>query len=59
MRDAYVAVRTRAASGGRPELVVRSEHAGWLAVPWELVVDPAVSSRVVLDALAVSRRAAV
>ena len=40
-------------------LVVRSEHAGWLAVPWELVVDPAVSSRVVLDALAVSRRAAV
>jgi hypothetical protein len=54
-RDAYVAIRTRAALGGRPELVVRSEHAGWMALPWELISDPAVSAPVVLDALTVSR----
>lgn len=54
-RDAYVAIRTRASQGGWPELVVRSEHAGWLAVPWELLADPAVSSPAVLDAVSVSR----
>jgi hypothetical protein len=57
-RDAYVTVRTRAAAAGvdaRPEIVVRSAQPSWLALPWELLADPAQPSPVALDAAAVSR----
>ncbi|PZS11613.1 MAG: hypothetical protein DLM64_06380, partial [Solirubrobacterales bacterium] len=57
-RDAYVALRTRAAAAGvgaRPEIVVRSAQPGWLGLPWELLADPAQALPVALDAAAVSR----
>jgi hypothetical protein len=56
-RDAYVALRTRAAAavGARPEIVVRSAQPGWLGLPWELLTDPTQPLPVALDAVAVSR----
>lgn len=54
-RDAYVALRTRAIAGARPELVVRSAQPEWLGLPWELLADPTEPLPVALDALTVSR----
>ncbi|HZD14099.1 MAG TPA: CHAT domain-containing protein, partial [Pseudonocardiaceae bacterium] len=63
-RDAYVALRSRTLAAGpgvgaRPEIVVRSNLAGWLGLPWELLADPAqpvaAAAAVALGAVAVSR----
>ncbi|MGW6984866.1 tetratricopeptide repeat protein [Streptomyces sp. NPDC054932] len=51
-RDAYQRARARA---GRVELVIRSDSAQHLAMPWELMADPARPSALALDGFAVSR----
>ncbi|MGV9763567.1 tetratricopeptide repeat protein [Micromonospora tulbaghiae] len=51
-RDAYVRLRAR----GQPlEIVFRSSTPQWLALPWELLRDPARPSPVAVDGLAVTR----
>ncbi|MFE7558634.1 tetratricopeptide repeat protein [Kitasatospora sp. NPDC057500] len=52
-RDAYLRARAR---GDRLEIVLRSESAELLGLPWELMADPARPSPLVLEGVAVSRR---
>ncbi|MEV6974054.1 tetratricopeptide repeat protein [Kitasatospora sp. NPDC093806] len=51
-RDAYLRARAR---GGGLELVLRSDSARLLALPWELMADPGRPSPLALDGVAVSR----
>jgi hypothetical protein len=55
--SAFVRVLERAAGspGPRPELLISSASADWLALPWELLSDPTAPSPIVLQDLAVSR----
>ncbi|MBA9002371.1 tetratricopeptide repeat protein [Thermomonospora cellulosilytica] len=52
LRAAYATVRTR---GDRAELVIRSDSARWLGMPWELMRDPERDRPIALDGVAVTR----
>ncbi|MFL6077252.1 MAG: tetratricopeptide repeat protein [Mycobacteriales bacterium] len=54
-RDAYVRARARAVSPGDVEVVLRSPHPAWLALPWELLRDPALPAPLALDGVGISR----
>jgi hypothetical protein len=51
-RDAYVRLRSR---GGPVEVVVRSPAARMLALPWELLTDPARPTPLALDGVRIRR----
>jgi CHAT domain-containing protein len=54
-RDAYLALRARAAAPGRAEIVLRSAAPAWLGLPWELLRDPRLAAPLVLDGIGLSR----
>jgi tetratricopeptide (TPR) repeat protein len=54
-RDAYVMLRTRATEP-TAEIVFRSAVPGWLALPWELMLDPRCSRPLALAGTTISRR---